>query len=96
MVLTLHDVPGPYPVGATTFVVPIDLDNPDDRVLSDATVKSTAAGRPDEPALKLEEVAFTAFYPANLDGLKHPTKGLSWIPRWVVCHLLNVEYPRVD
>ncbi|KAI0346777.1 hypothetical protein BDW22DRAFT_1351049 [Trametopsis cervina] len=77
---TLPDVPGPYPVGATTFAVPIDLPNPQDRIVGDGKVKATAAGNPHEPALKLEELAFTAFYPAEVNGGRRVRKGMAWLP----------------
>jgi platelet-activating factor acetylhydrolase len=84
MVYTLFDAHGPHPVGATTFAITVNVCNPQERILSDAKVKATAAGRPAEPALKLEEVAFTAFYPAKIDvsGKRPPGKGLQWIPRY--------------
>ncbi len=88
MVFTLYDTPGPYPVGATTFAIPLDeFASPEDRIVGEAKVKASASGHPNEPALKLEEVAFTAFYPAELNaaggGRKRISKGLGWIPRYV-------------
>ncbi|KAI0700785.1 platelet-activating factor acetylhydrolase [Cytidiella melzeri] len=80
MVLFLPQTQGPFPVGATTFAISINLANPDDRVVGNAKVRGTAAGHADKPALELEEIVFTAFYPANLDGGR-TKKGLSWVPR---------------
>ena len=85
MVFTLYDVHGPYPVGATTFAIPLDeFTNPEDRILGEAKLKTSASGRPNEPALKFEEVAFTAFYPADVhgDGKKKLRRGMGWIPRY--------------
>ncbi|KAI0089141.1 platelet-activating factor acetylhydrolase, isoform II-domain-containing protein [Irpex rosettiformis] len=84
MVFTLYDIHGPHPVGATTFAIPLDeFTNPDDRIIGEGKVKSNIPGRPNEPALKLEEVAFTAFYPAGVksDGGKRLRRGLGWIPK---------------
>lgn len=80
---TFPEIPGRYPVGATTFAVPIDVANNEDRVIGEGRLKHTSGGRPNEPALKLEEVAFTAFYPADIEKSRGTgfRQGMSWIPR---------------
>jgi platelet-activating factor acetylhydrolase len=72
--LYLKKAPGKYLVGATTFVLPLDAC----RRVGDAKVN---AGDALHPALSLEEVAFTAYYPARVD--ERSKYGLNWIPRHV-------------
>ena len=82
---TLPDVPGRYPVGATTFAVSVGVADPADRVLGEhPRLKASSGGGANEPALKLEEVAFTVFYPARIGESSGKTlrKGLAWIPRY--------------
>ena len=92
--LTLPAIPGPYPVGSTTFAVPVPLSDARARVVGTARLKRGTRGRrswdgadedahananEEEPALKLEEVAFTAFYPADVaTGGRAPSLG--WVP----------------
>ncbi|KAG5633990.1 hypothetical protein H0H81_004006, partial [Sphagnurus paluster] len=69
--LFLSDVPGRFPVGATTFLT---------RARSPHIVGSLKLSKNVlEPALKLEEVAFTAYYPA--DTSRPTRKGLDWLIR---------------
>ncbi|KAG6854880.1 hypothetical protein C0991_012070 [Blastosporella zonata] len=68
--LFLRGVPGPFPVGATTFVT---------RVPSPHQVGSIKLRSNQKPALFLDEVAFTAFYPADTSG--STKKGLDWVIR---------------
>lgn len=83
---TLHDIPGRFPVGATTFVCPV---RPSVTVGSGKlrhTPKGEISADHAQPALQLEEVAFTAYYPAqtrNLDGSREFRKGLDWLIRYV-------------
>ncbi|TFK71814.1 hypothetical protein BDN72DRAFT_837193 [Pluteus cervinus] len=94
--LFLHEARGKFPVGATTFVTPA---RPARTI---GTVKRVLPDGKLEPALKLEEVAFTAYYPANTDGAR---KGIDWVlrpmrdslqgfvhfagvPRWILWPLL--------
>lgn len=69
---------GRFPVGATTFKLPVST-----KVLG--TVKISRHGHNDggptvEPALQLDEVVFTAYYPADING-SNIKKGLDWLLR---------------
>lgn len=66
----LHEFAGRYPVGATTFVTPVRLP----RIIGSAKLPDS------QPALRLEEVAFTAYYPAETTS-KSTCKGLHWVTR---------------
>lgn len=72
---SLPEIPGRFPVGATTFLT---------RVRSPRTVGSVKLRNEQsdahQSALYLEEVAFTAYYPA--DTSKTSKKGLDWILRY--------------
>ncbi|EIN10831.1 hypothetical protein PUNSTDRAFT_112632 [Punctularia strigosozonata HHB-11173 SS5] len=89
--LGLPEIVGPYPVGATTFVVqakrPLVIGS--SRVRGSTSAIPSALGEI-QPALKLEEIAFTAFYPAQTDEGRHgwlgwlaskPKRGLDWLIR---------------
>lgn len=68
--LSLSDPQGKYQVGATTFARPVS-----------PFVVGTAKLVSDDqllPALQLDEVAFTAYYPAQAKGF---IKGLDWLIR---------------
>ena len=78
---SLPEVQGKYPVGATTFAIPINAQDDASRVVGRAKLKASSGGQPDTPALKLEEVAFTAYYPADTQVVAH--KGVHWFPRCV-------------
>ncbi|KAG6903475.1 hypothetical protein C0995_005498 [Termitomyces sp. Mi166 len=67
--LFLSNASGPFPVGATTFVTSV----PFPRQVGSIKLQSN-----NEPALFLSEVAFTAYYPADIS--KSTKKGLDWIP----------------
>ena len=73
----LPQVPGRFSVGATTFSKFYP------RISIGSTVLRPPA--PAEPVLQLEEVAFTAYYPADkphsIDGSETPNKGLHWLLR---------------
>ncbi|EPQ52569.1 hypothetical protein GLOTRDRAFT_79681 [Gloeophyllum trabeum ATCC 11539] len=78
----LPEPKGPYAVGATTFLRPIRPS------LALGTSKVKKPKHSNEPAhdelehtLQLEEVAFTAFYPADLDGNGHSHQRSSWFGR---------------
>jgi platelet-activating factor acetylhydrolase len=83
MMFNLPEVHGPFPVGATTFVVPArqPLVIGTSQIRASATSGAHhASAAPDtdgemQPTLKLEEIAFTAFYPANIEH-----KGRGWWP----------------
>lgn len=83
---TLPDIPGRYPVGATTFAVP--LESP--QAVGSAKLRHSSGNTPYEPALLLEEVVFTVFYPADLqspsaDGTQPEQlrKTMDWVPKSV-------------
>ncbi|KAG5648914.1 hypothetical protein DXG03_000263 [Asterophora parasitica] len=88
--LFLPELPGRFPVGATTFITP---------VRSPRTVGSfKLRSQSDAPqsALYLEEVAFTAYYPANISNTTR--KGLNWLIRPVkeslrgLAHFSNIPH----
>ncbi len=57
-----------YPVGSTTFATPVQ-----------PSVTFGNATLNDQPALVLDEVAFTAYYPADVTA--GPSKGVDWLLR---------------
>jgi platelet-activating factor acetylhydrolase len=67
---------GRFPVGATTFKLAVPR-----RPLSSVKVRSGTSSEL-KHALVLEEVAFTAYYPADVP-LKSTPRGLSWLLRFV-------------
>ncbi|KAJ7044522.1 platelet-activating factor acetylhydrolase, isoform II-domain-containing protein [Mycena alexandri] len=71
--LPLRPPRGANPVGATTFVAAVNL--------AVAVGSATLAGTTNDPALVLEEIAFTAYYPADLSQRPRPRKGLDWLLR---------------
>ncbi|KAH9986353.1 platelet-activating factor acetylhydrolase, isoform II-domain-containing protein [Russula compacta] len=73
--MLLEHPTGPYLVGATTFALPV---RPSD-VIGTATVR-TETGQI-TPALRLEEVSFTAYYPASPTIAQSRWKWLDWLPR---------------
>lgn len=78
--LFLPAIQGRYSVGVTTLVTPVQRPRP----IGNAKVKRTAGkgGEGVEPALFLEEVAYTVYYPADVSskGAKEK-KGVSWFVR---------------
>jgi len=81
---SLPDVPGKFPVGATKFALPLN----DPQVVGKAKLAKSSGNTPHEPALLLEEVVFTAFYPADINSTSADgtppeklKKSLSWVPR---------------
>ncbi|KAK7061916.1 SCF E3 ubiquitin ligase complex F-box protein GrrA [Favolaschia claudopus] len=68
--LNLRSARGAFPVGAVELRAPV----PRIRV-------GTATLPTNEPALVLEEVAFTAYYPADLSCKPRPRRGLNWLVR---------------
>ncbi|PCH41483.1 hypothetical protein WOLCODRAFT_119037 [Wolfiporia cocos MD-104 SS10] len=81
---TLPDVPGPFVVGATTFAIP--LQQP--QTIGAAKLRRTGGNTPREPALLLEEIVFTAFYPADIrkpstDGTapEKLKKAMDWVAK---------------
>ncbi|KAF9464383.1 platelet-activating factor acetylhydrolase [Collybia nuda] len=76
--LFLPEIPGRFPVGATTFVTPVRPA----RSVGSASILNSLSNTP-EPALYLEEVAFTAYYPADtrVNGTQKIQHGLNWVLR---------------
>ncbi|KAH8106025.1 platelet-activating factor acetylhydrolase [Cristinia sonorae] len=74
---TLADVPGRYPVGATTFATPISNDG---HVIgkSKLIAGASSGGKPHAPALLLKEVVVTAYYPADTSH-NETKKGMAWL-----------------
>ncbi|KAI0249989.1 platelet-activating factor acetylhydrolase [Lactifluus subvellereus] len=74
--MLLENPAGPYPVGATTFTLPVRPT----RVFGTAAVR-TETGQI-APALRLEEVSFTAYYPVSRTTAESRwKKWLDWFPR---------------
>ena len=75
--LTLRGPQGRYQVGVTTFVTPVRPSRP----IGSAKLKDAPTGRqsPHNHALFLEEVAFSAYYPADIST--KPKKGVPWFIR---------------
>ncbi|KZT13050.1 uncharacterized protein LAESUDRAFT_754072 [Laetiporus sulphureus 93-53] len=81
---TLPDIAGRYPVGATTFAIPLN----DPQVIGSGKLRRPSGNVTREPALLLEEVVFTAFYPADIsnpsvDGTppEKLRKSMEWVPK---------------
>ncbi|KAI9507512.1 platelet-activating factor acetylhydrolase, isoform II-domain-containing protein [Russula earlei] len=76
--MILEPPAGPYPVGATTFILPV----------RPAKVIGTAGVRTESgeiaPALRLEEVSFTAYYPASHSTTGERSRWLDWLPRYAL------------
>ncbi|TFK43726.1 platelet-activating factor acetylhydrolase, isoform II-domain-containing protein [Crucibulum laeve] len=73
--LFLPSVQGRFPVGVTTFATPVRPSRPIGSLKLRAPTHASA-----QPALRLEEVAFTAYYPADTSST-HLIKGLDWFLR---------------
>ncbi|KAG1755516.1 platelet-activating factor acetylhydrolase, isoform II-domain-containing protein [Suillus lakei] len=76
--LFLSEFHGRFPVGATTFKLPVSA-----KVLGTAKIRRhghSDGGQSLKPALQLEQVVFTAYYPADVSGNK-VKKGLDWLLR---------------
>lgn len=79
--LFLPNTPGDYPVGGSTFAAPARPTRIIGSVQRILPKTKTGHAQDLEPALKLEEVAFTAYYPADIASEKRK-KGLDWLLRW--------------
>ena len=86
---TLPEVPGKYAVGATTFAVPVATKDEASRIVGRGTLKSSSGGLPGTAALKLEEVAFTAYYPAETKSSVKLHWGMNWVPRYVASRCMR-------
>jgi platelet-activating factor acetylhydrolase len=78
--LSFPSIAGPYKVGATTFLLPLRSLS----VIGSAKLRHGEDGL--KPALPLEEVVFTAFYPADTpesNGSKQTSKGIDWLSKYV-------------
>lgn len=82
LMLSLPEFHGRFPVGATTFKLPVST-----KVLSTAKIHRhghrSDGGPSVKPALQLDEVVFTAYYPAQVKG-NNMKKGLDWLLRSVL------------
>ncbi|KAJ3576202.1 hypothetical protein NP233_g611 [Leucocoprinus birnbaumii] len=85
--LSLPPIHGRFPVGATTFITPV---RPAVQV-GKAKLKTPTTTRPDSTnhALQLEEIAFTAYYPADVSN--NPFKGFDWLLRPLSDSLLGLS-----
>ena len=86
---TLVDVPGRFPVGATTFAVPLD----EGHVIGASKLKlgASSRGAVNAPAVVLKEVVFTAYYPGDISSTPQgymPSKGMYWLSRCVTLFCL--------
>lgn len=80
--LSLPNIPGRYEVGASTFALPLRSPT----IIGSAKLRVPGADGL-RPALPLEEVAFTAYYPAETsgrDGSNSLRRGVNWLLRYVV------------
>lgn len=78
LMLSLPEFHGRFPVGATTFKLPVST-----KVLGTAKIHRhghSDSGPSVKPALQLDEVVFTAYYPAQVEG-SNMKKGLDWLLR---------------
>lgn len=66
---------GPYDVGATTFVLPLNPHIP----VGSSRLRNARGEL--EPALVAEEITFTAFYPTAASSRTTHKKGLNWLAR---------------
>ncbi|THH12485.1 hypothetical protein EW146_g7650 [Bondarzewia mesenterica] len=83
MTITLADPTGPFAVGATTFTLPVPP-----RRIGSSNVRTKSSTKL-EPALLLDEVTFTAFYPTSPRPSKQYRKALNWLPRQLCTHLAS-------
>ncbi|KAJ3502495.1 hypothetical protein NMY22_g18563 [Coprinellus aureogranulatus] len=78
--LFLPAIPGRYSVGVTTLVTPVHRPRP----IGNAKVRRRNRKGEEEiqPALFLEEVAYTVYYPAELSSVgSKAKKGIDWFVR---------------
>ncbi|KAI0265829.1 platelet-activating factor acetylhydrolase, isoform II-domain-containing protein [Gloeopeniophorella convolvens] len=73
--MLLENPAGPHTVGATTFALPVRPT----RVVGTAAVRAETGQT--APALQLEEVSFTVYYPVSPNVAKSHKKWLHWFPR---------------
>jgi len=87
MKLFLPAIPGRYAVGVTTFVTPVSSPRPIGSVKlrngsSEASSGTSTPQGQAKPALFLEEVAYTAYYPADISSkAAKAAKGVDWFIR---------------
>jgi hypothetical protein len=79
MPLSLVEFKGRFPVGASTFVARLSHA----LTIGSAKLRPLSPHHTPQPALNLEEIAFTLYYPANTtsDGSRNVPKGLDWLIR---------------
>ena len=90
--MLLEHPAGPYDVGATTFALPVRPTG----VIGNAGLR-TETGQI-TPALRMEEVSFTAYYPASLSpgtAKSRQPSWFDWVPRYVrvLCHKSMTSMP---
>lgn len=85
---SLPSIHGRFPVGVTTFATPVRPT----RIIGSAKLKNPRNSRQEstDHALLLEEVAFTAYYPADISS--NPPKGVDWLFRFVASQLTSLFY----
>lgn len=85
----LENPRGPYVVGAATFVLPV---RPTSVIGSAAVLTETGQT---VPALRLEEVSFTAYYPVSPSTTKSRCQWnwLNWFPRYIWIALVITHPP---
>lgn len=74
--LGLPEIRGPYTVGASTFAIPIHAP----QIIGSAKFKDSKK-RPPGPALLLDEVVFTVYYPADTSDTSC-TRRMNWMIRY--------------
>ena len=82
----LEKTAGPYAVGVATFVLPIRP-----TCVIGGTVVRTETGQT-APALRLEEVSFTAYYPVSPTVAKLRWNWLEWFPRYLLALVISYLY----
>jgi platelet-activating factor acetylhydrolase len=92
----LENPAGPYAVGAATFVLPVRPA----LVVGGAAIRTETGQK--VPALRLEEVSFTAYYPVSPTIPKSRWPWLNWFPRYIlrfsslpIFHLSSFPHPMV-
>jgi hypothetical protein len=79
---------GRFPVGASSFSRFYPR-----TTIGSINLRPTHPAAPPEPALQLEEIAFTVYYPAEISeqtsGRRKYTQGLDWLIRYI--QILGVD-----
>lgn len=83
--LFLPDTNGRFPVGVTTFATPVRPA----RAIGSVKLKNVQSKDKPKNALYLEEVAFTAYYPADINA--NSRKGAPWLLRYATIRILYLQ-----